>query len=78
MKSRIGKWGNSLAVRIPHSFAKEVGIRHETDVELSLTDGAVVIKPFSVPALDKLLAEITHENLHRETETGGAVGCEAW
>ena len=38
MKTRIQKWGNSLALRIPRSFAEEVGIENETDVDLTLED----------------------------------------
>ena len=30
MKTRIHKWGNSLALRIPKSFAIEVGFERET------------------------------------------------
>ena len=29
MKTRIQKWGNSLALRIPKSFANEVGLEQD-------------------------------------------------
>ncbi|MBM4433184.1 MAG: AbrB/MazE/SpoVT family DNA-binding domain-containing protein, partial [Chloroflexi bacterium] len=35
MKTRVQKWGNSLALRIPKSFANEVGLQRETSVEVS-------------------------------------------
>ena len=34
MKTRIQKWGNSLALRIPKSFANEVGLEQDSPVEV--------------------------------------------
>jgi antitoxin MazE len=80
MKTRIQKWGNSLAVRIPKSFADEVGLQRETPVEVSLIDGQLVISRISKPKpdLEQLLSKITKENLHQQVDTGTAVGREAW
>jgi antitoxin MazE len=80
MKTRVQKWGNSLALRIPKSFADEVGIRKESSVEVSLTDGKLVITPVTKPelTLDQLLAKVTKENLHHEIDTGPATGNETW
>ena len=35
MKTRIQKWGNSLALRIPKSFAHEVGLEQDSQVEVA-------------------------------------------
>ena len=35
METRIGKWGNSLALRIPQSVAARVGITLNAAVELT-------------------------------------------
>ena len=80
MKSRVRKWGNSLALRIPKSFAIEIGLQNETPVEVSLADGKLVIAPVAKPkpTLKQLLAKVTEENLHHEVDTGHAVGKEAW
>ena len=80
MRTRIQKWGNSLALRIPKSFATEVGLQRETSVEVSLADGKLVIAPIAKPkpTLRQLLAKVTKENLHHEIDTGSAVGKEAW
>ncbi len=51
MKTRVQKWGNSLALRIPKSFADEVGLQKETPVEVSLADGKLVITPVTAPEL---------------------------
>jgi antitoxin MazE len=80
MKTRVKKWGNSLALRIPKSFADEVGLQKEVPVEISLDDGKLVITPLTKPklSLDQLLAQVNKENLHHEIETGPAAGNEAW
>ena len=80
MKTRIQKWGNSLALRIPKSFANEVGLRKEASVEVSLADGKLVITPVTERklTLKQLLAKVTKENLHHEVDTGIAVGNETW
>ena len=80
MRSRIQKWGNSLALRIPKSFATEVGLQRETSVEVSLANGKLVITPVAKPkpTLKQLLAKVTKENLHHEIETGPATGNESW
>jgi len=80
MRTRVQKWGNSLALRIPKSFAAEVGLERETSVEISLADGKLVITPVAEPnlTLKQLLAKVTKDNLHHEIDTGPAIGNEAW
>ena len=80
MRTRVQKWGNSLALRIPKSFAAEIGLRKEAPVEISLADGELIIRPIteSKLTLKQLLARVTKENLHHEVDTGPAVGKEAW
>jgi antitoxin MazE len=80
MKTRVQKWGNSLAVRIPKSFAAEAGLQANAPVELSLTKGALVVKPIAPQplTLKELLAGITDDNLPGEWDTGPAVGKEIW
>jgi len=80
MRSRIQKWGNSLALRIPKSFANEVGLHREASVEISLADGKLIIAPVAKPklTLKQLLSKVTEENLHHEVDTGPAVGNETW
>jgi len=71
MKTRVRKWGNSLALRIPKSFASEVGLKNESPVEVSTEDVKLVIAPVAKPefTLKQLLAKITPENIHHEVET---------
>jgi len=78
LKTRVQKWGNSLALRIPKSFAAEVGIDPDSSVEISLKDGKLVVVPSEKPkfTLKQLLAQVTEKNLHYEFDTGSAVGGE--
>jgi antitoxin MazE len=80
MKTRVRKWGNSLALRIPKSFATEVGLVDDSAVDISLKNGKLVVVPVEKPgaALKKLLAQVTEDNVHHEVDTGPAVGREAW
>ena len=39
MRTRVQRWGNSLAVRIPKTFAEEVGLRNDSPVDLRLSQG---------------------------------------
>jgi antitoxin MazE len=76
MRIRVQKWGNGLALRIPKSFAVEAGIDQDTEVDIALVNGKLILTPLSVPVLtlEQLLAEITDNNLHRENDTGTVVG----
>ena len=80
MKTRIQKWGNSLALRIPKSFANEVGLEQDSSVEVSLKDGKLVISSAakSKLTLKRLLVQVTRDNRHSEVDTGPAVGSEVW
>ena len=80
MQSRIQKWGNSLALRIPKSFAQEVGIDRDAPVDVSLENGKLIIEPIAKPmmTLEQLLSQVTEDNIHHEIDTGMVVGEEIW
>jgi len=80
MNTKVHKWGNSLAVRIPKVIAEEAGIYEEATVELGNVDGKIVISPAAKKKyrLDALLSKVKKNNLHQETDTGGAEGKEVW
>lgn len=80
MQTKVQKWGNSLGVRIPRPLADQTRIGEGSVVEMKEKNGEIVIK-LVAPAeytLDNLVAGITEENRHGETETGPAVGREVW
>jgi antitoxin MazE len=79
MQGQIGKWGNSLALRIPSSIAQEASVSDGRQVEISVERGSIVVRPIEKAprySLDELVAGITEENRHGETDTGRPVGNE--
>lgn len=79
MRTRVQKWGNSLALRIPKPFAEEAGLHQSTEVEVSLEHGELRVAPVRPRwQLDQLLSGITKRNVHAEVESGPPSGAEAW
>ena len=79
MTTRIQKWGNSLAVRIPRALAEETSLDENVTVELTVKDGVLCVAPARKKiTLESLLEGVTDENLHREVRTGSPVGNETW
>lgn len=80
MRSSVRKWGNSASVRIPGALMAAAGLTIDQAVELREDQGRIVIEPIrpATYSLDELLAQITDENLHEETDFGGPVGREVW
>jgi antitoxin MazE len=80
MQTRVQKWGNSLALRIPRNVAMDLGLTADSRVDLCMREGRLEVTPVTEEplCLAELLAAVTEENLHGETETGEAVGREEW
>jgi antitoxin MazE len=77
VRSRIEKWGDSLAVRLPKPFAEAAGLSEDAAVDLIARDGSVVVTPARRrPRLAALLRKVVAENLHGEIETGVPTGRE--
>jgi antitoxin MazE len=80
MRTSVQKWGNSLALRIPKVFAQQARMRKGTSVNLTLQRGRMIVAPLPMEemTLKKLLAKVTTENIHRETDWGQPLGKEIW
>lgn len=80
MKTCVQKWGNSLALRIPKSFAAEVGLDPNSSMEISLKDGKLIVASVAKPkfTLRQLLVQVTEDKLHHEVETGLPMGVKVW
>lgn len=80
MVVKIQKWGNSLALRIPKAFTREINIEDGSKVNLVLEDGKLMIIPMDLNhyKLSELLLQIHENNLHGEVDTKGPVGKESW
>lgn len=78
MDTKVQKWGNSLAVRIPKVYAEQLGLDSNSPVKVSLEGDRLVIESVQRVKLDDLLAGVTPDNIHAETDWGDAVGNEVW
>lgn len=77
--TQVSKWGNSLGLRLPRAIAREVQLDEGDTVQVSVDNGAIVIRP-SRPrcSLDELVRRITPKNRHAESDWGGPLGDEVW
>jgi antitoxin MazE len=79
MNTQVGKWGNSLAVRIPGAYAKELQIQDGMQLEVTRLKDGLLLRPRKHEyTLEELLDQITPENVHGETDWGPGVGRESW
>ena len=80
MVTKIQKWGNSLGLRIPKSFAVEADIDEGSEVDIAIQEGKLVITPSRKPRYElvDLLAKVSKKNRHEEIDTGEPVGGEVW
>ncbi len=80
MRTKVESWGNSLAVRLPKPVAEDAGVRRGTAVDLRVERNAIILRPLRRKSyrLAELLSRVRAGNLHREIDTGSAVGREGW
>jgi antitoxin MazE len=80
MKTLVQRWGNSLALRIPKTFAEEISVREGDEVEMNVAKGRLVVAPR--PPRDyhiaDLVAGIRPGNRHTEITTDAPQGRETW
>jgi antitoxin MazE len=70
---------HSLAVRIPGTYAKELDLKEGMELDVSLIEGGILLRPHPRQySLDELVSRITPENTHEETNWGEPRGREAW
>jgi antitoxin MazE len=79
MLTKVQKWGNSLAVRLPKAFTDEIDVHHDSPVEVVVRGKAIILRPARPTYhLDDLLDRVKPENLHGEVGFGRPVGKEEW
>ena len=80
MLTKVQKWGDSLALRIPKALAEEAGLEAGSEVELRYQDGEFRIKRRRRKRydLDKLLASVPEDYDEGEWDIGPPVGNEIW
>jgi len=77
MQIIVKKWGKSLGIRIPSSYAKDLDLKNGSEVEVIEEQGRIIIEPKKAN-LETLISRINADNLHRAIETGSSLGNEAW
>lgn len=80
MIATVQKWGNSLGVRIPKPLAQDASLKEGVAVQMMVQNGRLVVQAKKAPQyqLTSLLRTVTRKNLHKEVDTGGPAGKEAW
>jgi len=78
MDSVISAWGNSLGLRIPKGYAREIGLKSGAKVEIIVQGGQLVVKPVKKYSLKALVDEISSDNTYEEVDFGGPEGKEVW
>jgi len=80
MLTKVQKWGNSLGLRIPRSFAADARVKPGSLVDISLVRGGLMVRAARPTRyrLDDLLKGINQRNLHAEVNFGRRAGREAW
>ena len=79
MTTKIQKWGNSLAVRIPKEFAKGLKWSVGSIVGFKKVGNDIIISPSRpVYTLEELVKGITKKNRHKEFDWGKPRGKEIW
>jgi len=79
MKTKIQKWGNSLGVRLPKNITEQKNLTEGRGVSIIIKNNQIVIEPIAdETTLNSLLAAVTVDNVHVETDWGEAQGKEVW
>jgi len=79
MTTQIAKWGNSLGLRLPRAVAQQAQVAAGDKVEVSVRNGAIVIRPSRpIYSLRALVSKVTPKNRHSETDWAKPAGREAW
>lgn len=78
MTTKIQKWGNSLAIRIPNSFAETTQIREGSEIQLSIEQHKITVTKKVKPkyTLNDLVSKINKRNIHKEISFGSPIGKE--
>lgn len=77
MYTRIQKWGNSQAVRLPKAALEMAGLKESDDVQIVVKDGIITIVPVRRHiSLAERIAEYRGDYQSAEWDTGKPAGSE--
>ena len=75
-KTKLQKWGNSLAVRIPSDIVRQLKLERGSELTVEIKEDVILVKPAKENRLEDFLEKITPENLHTEVDWGSREGNE--
>jgi len=80
VRTRLARWGNSLALRIPKTVAEDARLSEGDQLTVAVAkDGSLSLRPARRKyRLEDLVSRITPRNRHQETDWGPKTGKEAW
>ena len=76
-RTRVSRWGASLAIRIPKPVAEQWGVKEGDVVDLVPRRDEVILRKRRYD-LEDLVARITADNRPGEVNWGRAEGAEEW
>lgn len=81
MTAKISRWGNSQGLRVPKDIMEVLHLHIGDDVDISIEEGKVIIKPIKkeIPQynLDELISKIP-TNYKVNEEFNNKIGNEEW
>lgn len=79
MNAKIGKWGNSLGIRLPKYIVDTLNLEVDTSLSIAVDDGKIVMEVVSEKDLtiEDLLAQV-NEPPEAELSWGKPEGEEIW
>ncbi len=77
--TKISRWGNSLAIRIPSAVSKQLNLHDNSTISIQTKNDYIIFKRIEEPdKLSELVSKITPVNRPDCTDWGEAQGNEIW
>lgn len=78
MELQVGKWGNSLGIRLPKHITEQLDLNSQDKLICKVEQGRLILEPIQKPKykLEDLLANV--EETSEEISWGSPQGEEAW
>jgi len=80
MNTRVQDVAGNLTLVIPRELASQANVSSGSEVDVRVAAGEIIVRSVSRPkkSLSEMLARVTDENRHAETDWGRPVGNEVW
>ena len=80
MITKLSKWGNSLAIRLPNKYLKESNFKENESIEVIFENDQIILKPIKNKKMRMTMAELTkgmtREGVLDQYEEWGQMGKE--